>query len=88
MVVEGTVDAKLENSQMLEITETGTFRGAVRIEEASIAGLFDGDLTVRGTLYVKSKGEVKGKIRYGRLEIELGGIVRGDVAPFEETEGE
>ena len=88
LVVEGTVDAKLENSQMLDITETGTFRGAVRIEEASIAGLFDGDLTVRGTLSVKSKGEVKGKIRYGRLEIELGGIVRGDVAPFEETEGE
>jgi cytoskeletal protein CcmA (bactofilin family) len=87
LVVEGTVDAKLENSQLLEITETGTFRGAVRIEEASIAGLFDGDLTVHGTLSVKNKGEVRGKIRYGRLEIELGGIVRGDVAPFEENEG-
>lgn len=87
LVVEGTVDAKLENSQMLEITETGTFRGAVRIEEASVAGLFDGELTVRGTLSVKTKGEVKGKIRYGRLEVELGGIVRGDVAPFEENEG-
>jgi cytoskeletal protein CcmA (bactofilin family) len=86
LVVEGTVDAKLENSQFLEITETGTFRGAVRIEEASVAGLFDGDLTVRGTLSVKNKGEVKGKIRYGRLEIELGGVVRGDIAPFEENE--
>lgn len=84
LVVEGTVDAKLENSQLLEITESGTFRGPVRIEEASIAGTYEGDLTVRGTLSIKATGSVRGTIRYGRLEVEMGGVIRGDAAPLED----
>jgi len=88
LVVEGTVDAKLENSQSIEITETGTFRGPIRIEQASIAGTYEGDLTVRGTLSVKSTGVISGKVRYGKLEVELGGVIRGDSAPLDEDTDE
>lgn len=86
LVVEGTVEAKLENSHRLEIAPTGTFRGPVKIEEAEIAGLFEGDLTVRGTLSIKSSGVVKGTVRFGKLEIELGGVVTGDIGPLEGSE--
>lgn len=86
LVVEGTVEAKLEHSHRLEIAPTGTFRGPVKIEEAEIAGLFEGDLTVRGTLSIKGSGVVKGTVRFGKLEIELGGVVTGDIGPIEGSE--
>lgn len=81
LVVEGTVEATLEHSQSIEVAETGLFKGKVTIEEAIIGGRFEGDLTVRGTLTVKSTGVLEGTVRFGRLEVELGGVIKGDVAP-------
>ena len=84
LVVEGTVEATLEQSQVLEVTDTGTFRGKVQIEEAVIAGLFEGTLTAREKLTVKSTGRIIGTVRFGQLEVELGGSIRGDTAPLDE----
>jgi cytoskeletal protein CcmA (bactofilin family) len=79
LVVEGRVEASLENSKAIEITETGFFKGSADIEEAVISGQFEGNLTVRGELTVKAKGCVQGEIRYGRLSIESGGRLIGQV---------
>ena len=84
LVVEGTVEATLEQSQMLEVTDTGTFRGKVHIEEAVIAGLFEGTLTAREKLTIKSTGRIIGTVRFGQLEVELGGSIKGDTGPLEE----
>ena len=84
LVVEGTVTATLEHSQVLEVTETGTVRGKVQIEEAVIAGLFEGTLTAREKLTVKSTGRIIGTVRFGQLEVELGGSIKGDTGPLEE----
>lgn len=88
LVVEGTVEATLEHSHMLEVTDTGTFRGKVQIEEAVIAGLFEGALTARQKLTIKSTGRVIGEVRFGQLEVELGGIIKGDTGPFEDVASE
>ncbi len=50
LMVEGTVEAALKGAKLLEIAETGTFYGTVEIEEATIAGRFEGDITVNGRL--------------------------------------
>lgn len=84
LVVEGTVQATLEHSQSLEVTDTGLFKGKVTIEEATIAGRFEGELSVRGTLTVKSTGVLDGKVRFAKLEVELGGVIKGDIAPLSE----
>lgn len=84
LVVEGTVEATLEQSQLLEVTDTGTFRGKVQIEEAVIAGLFEGTLTARDKLTVKSTGRIIGTVRFGQLEVELGGVIKGDTGPLDE----
>lgn len=84
LVVEGTVQATLEQSQMLEVTDTGTFRGKVQIEEAVIAGLFEGTLTARERLTVKSTGRINGTVRFGQLEVELGGVIKGDTGPLDQ----
>jgi cytoskeletal protein CcmA (bactofilin family) len=79
LVVEGAVEAKLAEGKMLEITEAGQFRGSVEIENADIAGRFDGQLTVHGRLTVRSTGRISGALRYGELEVNAGGQIVGEI---------
>ncbi|AFX98625.1 hypothetical protein A1OE_432 [Candidatus Endolissoclinum faulkneri L2] len=84
LVVEGNVQSNLKDSHYLEITETGMYRGKAIIKEATIAGHFEGELSVHGTLSVKATGVIEGNIRFNKLEIELGGVIKGDISPFTE----
>ena len=79
LVVEGTVDASLADSRSIEIAESGIFRGKAEIDTAEIAGRYEGNLTVRDRLLIRATGKVTGTVRYGRIEIECGGEVSGDV---------
>lgn len=79
LVVEGRVEASM-NSRVIQIHETGTFTGKVEIDVAEIRGRFEGDLTARKRLVVYATGKVSGKIRYGKVSIEDGGEIAGDVA--------
>ena len=79
LVVEGTVEATMD-SRVIHITEQGAFSGSADIDIAEIHGAFDGKLTVRQKLVIHSTGRVTGTVRYGRLVIEDGGQLAGDVA--------
>jgi cytoskeletal protein CcmA (bactofilin family) len=79
LVVEGKVEASLGDSRLIEIADSGIFKGKAEIDSAEIAGRYEGELTVRDRLYVRSTGKVVGSVRYGRLEIECGGEIVGDV---------
>lgn len=78
LVVEGLVEATMD-SRVIQIAEKGAFKGSAGIDLAEIRGDFDGELTVRQKLVVYSTGRVTGKIRYGKLVIEEGGQISGDV---------
>jgi cytoskeletal protein CcmA (bactofilin family) len=84
LVVEGQVEAKMKDCREIEIAETGTFRGKVEFDRADISGVFEGDLTAREYLVVRSTGRVTGPIRFGELEIERGGQIIGDIQVFGE----
>ena len=79
LVVEGTVEATMD-SRVIHIAEQGAFSGSADIDIAEILGAFDGKLTVRQKLVIHSTGRVTGTVRYGRLVIEDGGQLAGDVA--------
>lgn len=79
LYVEGRVEASMD-SRVLKIEQSGTFIGAANIDEAEIHGHFKGDLTARERLVIHKTGKVTGTIRYGRLTIEEGGKVIGDIA--------
>jgi cytoskeletal protein CcmA (bactofilin family) len=79
LIVEGKVDAKLSEGKLLEITESGQFRGTVEIENADIAGRYDGQLTVHGRLTIRSTGRISGMVCYGELEINAGGQIIGEL---------
>lgn len=79
LVVEGSVEATMD-SRVMQIAEQGSFNGSAQIDIAEIHGSFDGDLTVRDRLVIHPSGRVSGKVRYGKLVIEEGGQLTGDVA--------
>ena len=79
LVVEGKVEAKLSDGKLLEITEAGQFRGSVEIENADIAGRYDGQLVVHGRLTVRATGRISGMVKYGELEVNAGGQIIGEM---------
>lgn len=64
LIVEGRIDATLNSARALEIS-----RG----------GRFDGDLDVARALRITASGKLTGNVSYGRLEIEQGGEVLGNI---------
>jgi cytoskeletal protein CcmA (bactofilin family) len=84
LVVEGRVEASMD-SRVIQIAENGVFVGKVGIDIAEIRGRFDGELTARKQLVIRSTGRVSGKIRYGKVAIEEGGELSGDIGAITDT---
>jgi len=84
LVVEGRVEASMD-SRVIQIAENGVFVGKVGIDIAEIRGRFDGELTARKQLVIRSTGRVSGKIRYGKVAIEEGGELSGDIGAITEA---
>jgi cytoskeletal protein CcmA (bactofilin family) len=83
LIVEGRVEASMD-SRVIQISERGVFAGKAGIDTAEIRGCFEGELTVRKQLLICATGKVSGKIRYGKLSIEEGGEISGDIAALNE----
>ncbi|HUZ73465.1 MAG TPA: polymer-forming cytoskeletal protein [Stellaceae bacterium] len=90
LIVEGSVEANLNNCREVEIAETGLLKGTAAIDDAEIRGRFEGTLTVRKRLLIRATGKITGTVRYGQLEVECGGQISGDIqaqpSSAEETE--
>ena len=84
LVVEGRVEASLENSDILEVAAGGSFKGSVTINTAVIGGQFDGDLVVRGQLKLLAGGRITGTVKYASLVIEEGGLISGTIEHIDE----
>jgi cytoskeletal protein CcmA (bactofilin family) len=78
LVVEGSVEATMD-SRVIQISERGAFKGSAEIDIAEIRGQFEGNLTVRQKLVIYSTGKVTGRVRYGKVVIEEGGQLSGEV---------
>jgi cytoskeletal protein CcmA (bactofilin family) len=78
LVVEGRVEATID-SRVIQISERGAFKGSAEVDIAEIHGEFDGDVTVRQKLVIYATGKVSGKVRYGKVVIEEGGQLSGDI---------
>lgn len=78
LIVEGSVTANL-TCQEVTIMDSGVLKGAVELGSVEVRGLFEGTLNVSGRLLIRSTGRVVGKVRYGQIEIEIGGQVSGEL---------
>ena len=79
LVVEGKVEANIMDCRELVVSEGGLLRGEAKIEIADIAGEFAGNITSTDLLILRSTGRITGTINYGRLEVECGGEIKGDI---------
>ena len=86
LVVEGRVEATID-SRVIRIAEDGAYEGTVGIDVAEIHGRFEGELTARQQLIIHATGRVSGKIRYGKILIEEGGEISGDVQSLAKVVG-
>ena len=78
LVVEGRVEATMV-SRAIQIAEHGAFNGKVDVDVAEIRGDFQGEMTARKKLVIHASGKVSGKIRYGKVLVQEGGEISGDV---------
>ena len=67
------------DSRVIQISERGAFKGSAEIDIAEIHGVFEGNLTVRQKLVIFSSGKVSGRVRYGKIVIEEGGQLSGEI---------
>jgi len=79
LVVEGRVEATMV-SRAIQIAEGGAFSGKVDVDVAEIRGDFRGEMTARKKLVIHASGRVSGKIRYGKMLVQEGGEMSGDIA--------
>jgi cytoskeletal protein CcmA (bactofilin family) len=79
LVVEGRVEASMD-ARLVQIAESGALHGTIGVDLAEIRGRFEGELTVRKQLTIHPGGKVSGKVRYGKIVVEDGGELSGDVA--------
>ena len=78
LVVEGRIEATMV-SRAIQIAEHGAFNGKVDVDVAEIRGSFQGEMTARKKLVIHSSGRVNGKIRYGKMLVQEGGEMSGDI---------
>ena len=79
LVVEGRIEATMV-SRAIQIAEHGAFNGKVDVDVAEIRGDFKGEMTARKKLVIHASGRVSGKIRYGKILVQEGGEMSGDIA--------
>ena len=88
LVVEGQVEAELEECREIEISETGMFKGEADIEIAEIGGILEGKITARKLLVVRSTGLIIGEAQFGILEVERGGKIKGSAENIADADDE
>ncbi|HLZ64685.1 MAG TPA: polymer-forming cytoskeletal protein [Aliidongia sp.] len=79
LVVEGEVEAARLECSVIELAASGLFKGTATVDSAEISGRFEGTLTVRERLSIQETGKVSGEIKYGQLEVQLGGELTGTI---------
>ncbi|NQV45693.1 MAG: polymer-forming cytoskeletal protein [Rhodospirillales bacterium] len=86
LTLDGQIeDAVLTGAQILEVSTLGTFKGKAEVDEAVIAGRFEGELTARKRLIVRESGSISGKVCYGTVVIEPGGQISGEMQSFSDA---
>ena len=79
LLVEGTVEATID-ARVIRISQEGSFNGVADVDVVEIHGNFEGTLTAREKLTVFATGKVKGKIIYGKLVVEEGASISGEIS--------
>ena len=73
-------------SRSLEIFKDGKAFGSIEAANVTIAGYFEGELVCSGLLTISEPGTVKGRVAYGALSVELGGLLDAEIFRLESAD--
>jgi cytoskeletal protein CcmA (bactofilin family) len=73
-------------SRILEIFKDGKVFGSIEAENVTIAGYFEGEMACSGLLTIAKTATVKGRVAYGALSVEHGGLLDAEVFQLESTD--
>ena len=73
-------------SRTLEIFKDGKAFGSIEAENVTIAGYFEGEIACSALLTIAKTGTVKGRLAYGALSVELGGLLEAEIFQLEYTD--
>lgn len=76
--VYGYVEGEVEG-ELLIVQPGGRCFGKVKVDAADIRGQLQGDIVVRQLVNIRGTGEVIGNVKYGKLSMELGGVLSAEM---------
>ena len=85
VIIQGSFKGSI-TSRTLEIFKDGKAFGIIEAENVTIAGYFEGELVCSGLLTISEPGTVKGRVAYGALSVELGGLLDAEIFRLESTD--
>jgi len=85
LVIDGAVEGEIKACRHIAVSDGGRFKGIAVAADADITGSCAGSLTVEERLFIGRTARVFGSVRYGRLAIEEGGELDGDVRRLRES---
>lgn len=83
-MVNGSLEGELFADE-LTVGPKGKLRGNVSVRRADIHGESHNSITVSEHLVIRSSGQIHGTAAYGKIEIERGGLITGNIAPCPAT---
>jgi cytoskeletal protein CcmA (bactofilin family) len=81
--VQGNVAAAEGESGTLVVSEHARIDGEIRVAHVVINGAVNGPITATSHLELQAKARVVGDVSYGTLEMHVGAVLQGRLAPSE-----
>jgi cytoskeletal protein CcmA (bactofilin family) len=82
LTILGSLEGNIK-SKTLQVSKVGKAIGSVEATDVTISGYFEGELICHNVLTVAKGATVKGRIAYGTLEVESGGILEAEIFQLE-----
>ena len=82
LIILGSFEGDIE-SKTLEIGLNAKVIGNVEAANITISGYFEGELVCHSLLTITKAATVKGKVAYGTLSVEPGGLIEAELFQFE-----
>lgn len=80
MRIDGILEGQLRSEAKVVVGETGSLIGEMVCEHADIQGRVEGNLTVRGTLYLYSTAVIQGNIVTNKLVVDADAVINGNIS--------
>ena len=85
--IEGALEGNVVAEAVI-IRAGGWLKGKVHSDRAEVHGTLEGQIQVQEHLDIRSTGQVSGELAYGRLSVESGGRLAGNIQLYSDLQKE